>query len=112
MQSEIYFYVWPHQKPHGTFELIHTGSPQVKDEREALRVLDTAYDLVRHRYVLQLCREDGSAAFRVDSVPPSKGASFQVSMKGIRSYSAAVSRLNEYWLANRSSLAEALVGRG
>ncbi len=110
MQAEIYFYVWPHAKPQGTREMIYSARPQVEDQASALAALDTAYDLIRHRFVLRLCKEDGSAAFCVNADPlPNGSACFQVAVTGPRSYSRVVTYLNESWLRDRERLAEGLL---
>ncbi len=110
MHPEIYFYVWPHEKPQGTREIIYSARPHAKDLAEALAALDTAYDLIRHLYVARLCKEDGNAVFCVNAdALPNGSASFQVAVTGHRSYSRIVTDLNASWLRDRARLAEALL---
>lgn len=108
--SSIFFYVYPHEKPHGTHELVYTKSQPLKHESQtplaqALLALDTAYDLTRHRYATRLSKGDANAAFCVRA---NVSASFQHSVIGPKGYSEVVDELNTQWLRNRMRLAKAL----
>lgn len=104
----IHFYIWPHTKPAGTRELVHSVRARVKNLQDALRVLDTAYDLTRHRYASRLCSGDANAVFHIDTDSISYGRSVQVCVSRPTTYKSVVDQLNAVWLREREKLAEAL----
>lgn len=107
--NRICCYVWPHDKPMGTREMLHLDEPLVEDVDGALRVLDSVYDRLRHRYASQLSERPGNAVFQIVPDPPRRGASFQVSFARPTPYARVVDELNAMWLSNRRRLGDDLV---